>query len=161
VIDDDVLHQRLAALGAVIADRAEDVQLRHVAHRAAAGEVVEQRPVTADAARRAVLRETRDVNEVVFLQVAVPHVVAVHEDERPQVLDAPVAVVVGIGNSERCGPCQEIATLKGNHGTSELRGQSGKISDKNHAFSEMKLSVRGIFVQVPWHFLLERPGFSG
>ena len=23
------------------------------------------------------------------------------------------------------------------------------------------LSVRGIFVQVPWHFLLERPGFSG
>jgi len=23
------------------------------------------------------------------------------------------------------------------------------------------LSVRGIFVQVPWHFLRERPGFSG
>jgi mRNA-degrading endonuclease RelE of RelBE toxin-antitoxin system len=28
-------------------------------------------------------------------------------------------------------------------------------------FRVFYLSVRGIFVQVAWHFLLERPGFSG
>ncbi len=35
------------------------------------------------------------------------------------------------------------------------------VKTYNQKKKAYELSVRGIFVQVAWHFLLERPGFSG
>src|SRR5882757_11026286 len=72
--DLDVFHEGLVALGAVVADRAQDVHLRHVAGRAAAGDVVRDGEVAVEVAVGAVLGGAGDVDRVELGDAALAHV---------------------------------------------------------------------------------------
>src|SRR5258707_15839214 len=72
-LDDKVLHQRLVALSTVVADGTKHVQLRHVTHRAAAWQIIGNSAISAHITGRTVLRKTRHVHEVIFIQAAVLH----------------------------------------------------------------------------------------
>src|SRR4029077_10303515 len=91
-----VLHDGLVALGAVIADGAQHVHLGHIARGTAARDVVGDRLVAVQRAGAAVAGGGHDVDVVELLDVTVPHVVAIHQDQRAQILDPAIAVVVGV-----------------------------------------------------------------
>ena len=94
--DDQMLHQWLVALRAIVVDWAENVQLRHVARRTTLRDVITHCPVAPHVAGRAVAAKTGDVDKCEFLEIPLTHVVFVHEEQGAQVLHAAIAVVVGI-----------------------------------------------------------------
>src|SRR5919106_411965 len=95
-LDDEVLGDRLLALGADVGDAAEDVQLGHVAGCVAGRDLEADGAVAVHGALRPVSRVARDVDQVELLEVALLHVAFVHEHDRAQPLEAAVAVVVRV-----------------------------------------------------------------
>lgn len=94
--DDQVLHQRLIAVLAVVSDRAKRIQLRHISGCAAARNVVRDRAIPANNPGGSVFCKTCYVNQIVFGKRSFLHIVFVHEDERAKILHSAVSVVVGV-----------------------------------------------------------------
>src|ERR1700730_4910483 len=94
-----VLHQGLIALQTVIADRAKDVEFRHVTHRGPPRQVIRNGLVATHTPRGTVFGEARYVNQIIFTQATLPHVLFVHEYQGAKVFNSAVTVIVGINRS--------------------------------------------------------------
>src|SRR5882724_6576558 len=91
-----MLGDRLLAVRADIGDTAENVQFRHVAGGAPARNLVADGAIPVNGPRRTVPGKTGDVDEVKLIEAALLHIVFVHEQDRSQSLESPVAVVVRV-----------------------------------------------------------------
>ena len=94
--DADVLHQGLLALRAVVFDADQHIHLGHVSRGATLRQVVSQRMVLFEPPVHSRFGGRGDIHEVALLDTAGAHVVGVHEDQRAQVLDASVTVVIRV-----------------------------------------------------------------
>src|ERR1700683_916533 len=94
-----VLHQGLIALHTVIADRAKDVEFRHVTHRGTPWQTIRNGTVATHTPCGAVFGETCHVNQIIIEQPTLPHVLFVHEYQVAEVLNSAVTVIVGINGS--------------------------------------------------------------
>ena len=87
---------RLLALRADIGDTAENVQLRHVASGASARNLEADGAIPINGPRRTVSGKAGDVDEVELIESVLLHILFVHEQDRSQSLESPVAVVVRV-----------------------------------------------------------------
>src|SRR5262249_46503918 len=87
-IDNEVLGDWLAALGAHVSDAAQHVQFRHVPSRTSIRNLITDRAIAVDMALGAVSREARDVDEVELLEATFAHVVGIHEEDGAEALEA-------------------------------------------------------------------------
>src|SRR5258707_13384235 len=74
-VDDQMLRDGLLALRAAIGDPAQDVQLRHVAGRAAPRDLEDDGAIAIDGPLRPVSRVARDIDQVELLEPAIAHIV--------------------------------------------------------------------------------------
>src|SRR5580765_4661572 len=86
-LDLDVFHDGLIALSAVVADRAKHVHFGHVARFAAARDVVGDSKVSLQRTLATVPCDARDVDGGELTKSQFAHVIRIHKDQCPQILD--------------------------------------------------------------------------